>query len=71
MNADGARVPMQFRYDVQPDAMVNAFRPKQLQEFTGARAAQFGAAYHDKYAQLPSLPHAAVVWEAGYFKSNC
>ena len=69
--SDGTRIGMQFRYDVQPDASVNAFKPKQLTDFTGIRAAQLGAVFHDKYAQLRGSPHAAVVWEVGSSKLMC
>lgn len=61
----GEKIPLQFRYTVNPALKVNAFLPKQLPEntdFKSVRASQLGAC-----APLDKIPMGDVfclVWEA-------
>ena len=61
---------MSYRYQIAPDAKVNAFKPKDLMTVEckmSLRSAQFGALWCNKLNQLPKSSHCDVVWEAGSF----
>ena len=64
---DGNQMPVNYRYTVQPQENVNAFKPKELDPDTstlGIRSALFGAYFNKKYNQLPTCEWLRVVWEA-------
>ena len=68
VSADGSQQPMAYRYQIAPDAKVNAFKPKDLvdaDDKMNLRSAQFGALWCNKFNQLPKSSHCDVVWEAG------
>ena len=72
---DGSQIPLSYRYTVQANTKVNAFKPKELQQEDNAakpdlRAAIFGSLWCSKFNQLPKAPHIGVVWEAPIFADH-
>ena len=71
MLGDGNQVPLNYRYAIQPQEKINAFKPKELDPAVsslGIRSAALGAYYHKKYNQLPTCEWLQTVWEAISFK---
>ena len=64
---DGSQLALSYRYTVQADQKINAFKPRELQGDDNKlhlRAALFGSLWCNKLNQLPKAPHVDVVWEA-------
>ncbi|CAJ1423296.1 unnamed protein product [Effrenium voratum] len=48
----GAKEPVSYRYVVKPKPRINAYKPKELEGKSTARASQMGAIFHGKYTQV-------------------
>ncbi|CAE7395205.1 unnamed protein product [Symbiodinium sp. CCMP2592] len=61
---DGVSLRM-FRYTLEPNAKLNCFEPKALEEGADARSSQLGAAMRGRFTKYPlSGPNCALLWEA-------
>lgn len=68
----GSQVPLQYRYLIQSDITVNAFKPKDLgtdDDKLALRASVFGAVFTGRYQQVPQADHCGIVWQA-MFENN-